>query len=179
METIKSLLDGNEKILFEKIVSQGTKRERIYVVTDKRVYKKDQKVPRKNYSGAPQAYLEVKNDILVVNRQGIIHVTTSGYQSLLSKIMEKTEASKKQSEVFQTSAEKAPETKRFQISDDTKEKLKKAKNRFMDAQNRRRILIYLRDAQLCLSGTPFLEDVKDVVYRLLIDKNPLMSTILY
>jgi len=147
VETIKKLFDEKEKILFHKIISPGTKRERIYVVTDKSVYKKHINVPRKNYFGAPKKYLEAEDDILKISRQGIIHVKTAGYQSLMSKIAERLEKSKEQREVFQTSEEKAPDVKRFQVSDETKEKLKKAGNKFMDAQNRRKILIYLRDAQ--------------------------------
>jgi len=147
VEIIKNLFDENEKLLFEKVISPNTKRERIYVVTDKRVYKKKQDVPRKNYFGAPKKYLEVKNDILVISRQGIIHVKLAGAQTLMSKIMERMEKAKEQRDIFQTTEEKAPEVKRFQVSEDTKEKYQKAKKKFKDVQNRRKIMIYLRDAQ--------------------------------
>lgn len=147
METIKKFFEGDEKIIFQKVISPNTKRERIYVVTDKRVYKKHINVPRKNYFGAPKKYLEAENDILMINRQGIIFVKTAGYQSLMSKIAERMEKGKEQREIFQTTEEKAPDVKRFQVSDETKEKVKNAKKKFMDAQNRRKILIYLRDAQ--------------------------------
>ena len=147
METIKNLLDANEKILFQKINAPDTKRERIYLITDKRVYKKKEDVPSKNYFGAPKKYLEIHNDILMISRQGIIHVKIAGSQTVMSKIMERMEKSKEQRAIFETTEEKAPDVKRFQLSDDTKEKMKNAKKKFMDVQNRRKILIYLRDAQ--------------------------------
>ena len=85
METIKKFLDDDEEILWHKTISPKSSNERVYVVTNKRCYKKFHKVANKDYSGAPKEYLRVVDDILIVERKGIKIVKFSHWVSCILK----------------------------------------------------------------------------------------------
>ena len=85
METMKSFFDEDEKVLWSKILSEKSTNERIYIITNKRCYKKDHKVATTDYSGAPKEYLKVIDDILIIERRGIQHVRFSHWISCFLK----------------------------------------------------------------------------------------------
>ena len=67
MGSIKDLLSPNEKVLWERIVAKDKPKEREFVVTNMRVYKKSQDIPDKQFPGAPKDFLKVKDDILIID----------------------------------------------------------------------------------------------------------------
>ena len=85
METMKSFFDEDEKILWSKILSEKGSNERIYVITNKKCYKKYHKIATTDYSGAPKEYLKVIDDILIIERRGIQQIKFSHWVSCLLK----------------------------------------------------------------------------------------------
>lgn len=85
METMKSFFDEDEKVLWSKIISEKGSNERIYIITNKRCYKKHHKVATTDYSGAPKEYLKVIDDMLIIERKGIQHVRFSHWVSCFLK----------------------------------------------------------------------------------------------
>jgi len=85
VETMKTFFDEDEKILWSKILSEKGSNERIYIITNKRCYKKHHKVATTDYSGAPKEYLKVIDDMLIIERKGIQHVRFSHWVSCFLK----------------------------------------------------------------------------------------------
>jgi len=82
---MKSFFDKDEKILWSKVLSEKGSNERIYIITDKKCYKKYYKIATIDYSGAPKDYLKVIDDILIIERRGIQHIKFSHWVSCILK----------------------------------------------------------------------------------------------
>ena len=85
VEIMKSFFDEDEKILWSKILGEKGSNERIYIITNKRCYKKSHKIAEIDYSGAPKEYLKVIDDILIIERRGIQHIKFSHWVSCILK----------------------------------------------------------------------------------------------
>lgn len=85
MEIMKSFFDEDEKIIWSKVLSEKGSNERIYIITNKRCYKKYHKIATRDYSGAPKEYLKVIDDILIIERKGIQDIKVSHWVSCILK----------------------------------------------------------------------------------------------
>jgi hypothetical protein len=156
MGSIKDLLTANEKVLWEKIVAKDKPKERIFVVTNMRVYKKSQDIPTKQFPGAPKDFLKVKDDILIIERTGIRQIRIRERKSLTEKILKKIIESKDKSGAVKENIDKAKaslekgEVPDFKFDDDTpketQDKVLKYAKKIVKFLSRNKINIYLHNA---------------------------------
>ena len=156
MGRIKDLFTPNEKVLWKKTVAKGKPRERKFVITNMRVYKKSNDIPNKQYPGAPKDYLKVKDDILIIERVGIRQLSIREKKSLIEKILNKIIKAKDSAGKIQENVEKAKaaiekgEVPEFSFDDntpkDTVDKILKYAKKLAKYLSRNKINIYLHNA---------------------------------
>lgn len=98
MERIKFFFKDDEKILWYDIFAKGKKRERNYVITNRRVYKGGPDIATEDFSRFPRKFLSVKDDILSVERIGIDYIKVKRHKSKFQTIkglLEKIKSGKK------------------------------------------------------------------------------------
>jgi len=101
MERIKSLFKNDEKILWYDTIDKGKRRERDYIITNRRIYKKALDIPKEDFSSFPHKFLSVKDDILCIKRIGIEDIKIKRHKSKFQKIKEIIELIKKGKKYFE------------------------------------------------------------------------------
>ncbi len=71
MRVIKSLMDPDENILWDKTRSPNKKLERVYVITNKRIYYKSLKNRNKNFPIGHKDIIRKSGDIVIIERLGV------------------------------------------------------------------------------------------------------------
>ena len=71
MEEFSNFIASDEEILWQKRLNVGKKREKAYLITDKRIYFKSNEVPDLDISFASKQYTSIKADVLIIERKGI------------------------------------------------------------------------------------------------------------
>ncbi|MHA1147695.1 MAG: C1 domain-containing protein [Promethearchaeota archaeon] len=83
MEEFGNFIASNEKILWKKHLYIGKKREKTYLITDKRIYFKSNNVPELDISFASKEYISIKVNVLIIERKGIKYTTWKGNSTFL------------------------------------------------------------------------------------------------
>ncbi len=156
MAKIKDLLASNETVLWEKVIAKDKPKERKYVITNMRVYKKSQDIPLKEFPGAPKDFLKVKDDILIIERIGIRQIRIREKKSLIEKILKKIIQAKDTAGEFKENIDEAkasiekgemPEFKFDQDTPkDTVDKVLKYAKKLAKYLSRNKIFLYLHNA---------------------------------
>jgi len=156
MANIKDLLDANETVLWEKLVAKDKPKERHFVITNMRVYKKAADILNKKFPGAPKDFLKVREDILIIERPGIRQISIREKKSLIDKLLKKIIETKDKTGVVQENLEKAKasiekgEVPKFEFDENTPketvDKVLKYAKKLSKFLSRNKILLYLHNA---------------------------------
>jgi len=176
LENIKKLLDFDEKIIWEKTIAKGKRREKNYLITNKRVYNQYYKNALKTFETAPKEYIKLKNDIIIVERKGIEKIVRRNVQSLLGKLLDNVDQvkkAKKEQNPFLTTSEM--EAKKQESLSKTQEVIQQAKD-FL--QNTRKIMLYIKNSPgrkpLLILNKLSYDEVNEVS-KILAENNPYFS----
>jgi len=68
VQPINDILDPGEQILWSVVVNKGYSNERQYAITNRKIYRREEKIPGTHYSGAIKEYLRIVGNTLIVER---------------------------------------------------------------------------------------------------------------
>ena len=155
---IKLFINPDEKIVWEKVIAKGKRNERHFVITDRRIYKKARNILMKNYTGAPREYLHVKDDVLIIERNGIHTIKKRVYESMIKKIRKMIEKAKTVTESGDDLAQNLsdrpqsipqsglPPLSQYELKEQAPTKMRQLSDRLKRYINANRILVFLKNA---------------------------------
>lgn len=86
VEPINDILDPGERILWNAVVNQGYANERYYAITNRRIYRKEEKIPETHYHGAIKEYLRIVKNTLVIERIAVEFFKTTPMGEIYIKL---------------------------------------------------------------------------------------------
>jgi len=77
VELINDILDPGEQILWSIFVNKGYANERHYAISNKRIYRREAKIPETHYHGAIKEFLRIVGNTLIIERIAVAFFKTT------------------------------------------------------------------------------------------------------